>query len=226
MFDINNIALTILNYDISYVELIGTITGLISVILAGRNKVSNYPIGIINIIFFFILFYQIQLYSDMFEQAYYFVVSILGWYLWLNPKKDKDKTKENTLRVTNNTLKENIIYGIILIVTSIALGMFMKNINVILPKIFTSPASYPYLDSFTTMLSLIAMYMLAKRKIENWYLWIIVNVIAVVLYFVKGVKLLSIEYFIFLINAIISLRYWYKVKKSEEKEVEQKCLKK
>ena len=53
MFDINNIALTILNYDISYVELIGTLTGLISVALAGRNKVSNYPIGIINIIFFF-----------------------------------------------------------------------------------------------------------------------------------------------------------------------------
>ncbi len=225
MFDITNIAFKILNYDISYVELIGTITGLISVILAGRNKVSNYPIGIINIIFFFILFYQVQLYSDMFEQVYYLVVSIIGWYLWLNPKENK-KNKENELRITHNSFKENIIYSIILIGGTILVGIFMKNIHIYFPKIFSEPASYPFLDAFTTIMSLLAMYMLAKRKIDNWYLWIVVNVIAVVLYFVKGVKLLSIEYFIFLVNAIISLKYWYKVKKQEEKEVDKLCLEK
>jgi nicotinamide mononucleotide transporter len=217
MFSINNTVITILNYPISLVELIGTVTGLISVILAGRNKISNYPIGIINIIFFFILFYQVQLYSDMFEQVYYFVVSIIGWYLWVNPK-ESNKNKKDELRISNNSLKETMIYAIITLVGSIILGLFMANIHTLLPQFFAEPASYPYLDAFTTIMSLLAMYMLAKRKIDNWYLWILVDIIAVVLYFVKDVKLLSIEYFIFLVNAIVSFKYWKKTMKKEEME--------
>lgn len=219
IFNINNIALTVLNYDISWVELLGTLTGLISVILAGRNKISNYPIGIINIILFFILFYQIQMYSDMFEQVYYLVVSIIGWYLWLNPKKEEDKNKKDTLRITKNSNKENLVYVIITVLGTIGLGWFMQNVNDFLPSLFPVAASFPYLDAFTTILSLLAMYMLAKRKIGNWYLWILVDVIAVVLYFVKDVKLLSIEYFIFLVNAIISFMYWKKVMKKEAGEL-------
>lgn len=221
MFDINNTVLTILNYDISFVELLGTITGLISVVLAGRNKISNYPIGIINIILFFILFYQIQMYSDMIEQVYYLVVSIIGWYLWLNPKKE-DKNKQNSLRITTNTKTENIKYGLITIVSVVVLGTLMKNIHLLMPNLFPLEASFPYLDAFTTVLSLIAMYMLAKRKINNWYLWILVDIIAVVLYYIKDVKLLSLEYLIFLINAIISLMYWKKIMKKEEAEVDEK----
>ena len=93
LFDINNIAFEIMAYQISYVELIGTLFGLISVYLATRANILTWGTGIINELFLFILFFQIQLYADMFLQVFYFVVTLYGWYNWKQIPKENDITK-------------------------------------------------------------------------------------------------------------------------------------
>ena len=93
LFDINNIANEIIVYQISYVELIGTLFGLISVYLATKTNILTWATGIINELFLFILFFQVQLYADMFLQVFFFVVTLYGWYNWKEIPKENGITK-------------------------------------------------------------------------------------------------------------------------------------
>jgi nicotinamide mononucleotide transporter len=188
----------------SYLEFFGTIFTAWSVWLAAKNKISTWPVSIIGIVLYGLLFYQIQLYSDLFEQVYYFVTALWGWYLWnrIDNRQDVHST------VTKSTYKQNLFSFVMLAVLTVSLAKFMANIHVLFPVLFSVPASFPLVDSFTTVLSLIATVYLAKRKIENWYLWIVVDVIGVWLYYEKGVIFLSVLYLCFLINAFYGLYKW------------------
>ena len=88
-FYIDNTFFTLLDYPISYLEFFGTIAGIIAVWLAAKSNILTWPIGLINIGLFFIIFFQVQLYSDMFLQVYFFGISIYGWYNWVYEKKNK-----------------------------------------------------------------------------------------------------------------------------------------
>lgn len=208
--DINNIFFTVLNYPMSYVEFFGTIFTGLSVYLAAKNKIISWPVGIVGVILYGFLFYQIQLYSDLIEQFYYFVTGFWGWWLWAHPGKEGLRTKNNQLKITNNSQKANVFYIILILIFSAALGLFISKINILLPELFQIQASYPYIDAGTTIMSFVANYLLMKRKIESWYLWIIVDVFGVWLYLVKGTVFLSLLYFAFLINAFYGYFGWKK----------------
>ncbi|EHQ25150.1 nicotinamide riboside transporter PnuC [Mucilaginibacter paludis] len=201
-FEITNIAFTLLGYPISYVELIGTLFGLISVYFASRANILTWGTGIINEVFLFILFFQVQLYADMFLQVYFFVVTIYGWYQW--------NTQGTANRISVLHLKGRLITAFIIVAGSIAVGFLIKNIHTYLPAYFKIKAAYPFTDSLVMVLSIIATVLLARKKIDNWYLWILVDVICVILYFKKGVYFLSLEYFIFLGLASYGLFSWQK----------------
>ena len=201
-FDINNIAFTIFNYPISYVELIGTLFGLISVFFASRANILTWGTGIVNELFLFIMFFQIQLYADMFLQIYFFVVTLYGWYYW------KKTPKQNSIRSIDLNIKLWITGTIIC--GTLVTGFLFSNIHLYLPKIFHIEAAYPYTDSFVMILSIIATVLLARKKIETWYLWIIVDVVCVFLFFKKGVIFLALEYLVFLGLATHGLFNWKK----------------
>ena len=201
-FDINNIAFTVLNYPISYVELIGTLFGFVSVYLASRVNILTWGTGIVNELFLFIMFFQIQLYADMFLQFYFFAVTLYGWYNW------KKKPEQNS--ITSIGFKAKLwVIGIIITGTLIT-GFLFSNIHLYLPKYFAIEAAYPYIDSFVMILSVLATILLAKKKIETWHLWIIIDVICVFLFFKKGVIFLALEYFIFWVMAVSGLFNWRK----------------
>ena len=201
-FDINNIAFTVLNYPISYVELIGTLFGFISVYLAARANILTWGTGIINELFLFIMFFQIQLYADMFLQVYFFAVTIYGWYNW------KKKPKQNSITSISFTSKIWITGTII--AGTLFTGFLFSNIHLHLPKYFAIEAAYPYIDSFVMILSIFATVLLAQKKLETWYLWIIIDVICVFLFFKKGVVFLALEYLIFWGMAVNGLLNWKK----------------
>ena len=201
-FHINNIAFEFIGYPISYVELIGTLFGLISVYFASRTYILTWATGIINELFLFILFFQVQLYADMFLQVYFFVVTLYGWYNW------KQKPKQNSITSTNFKAKIWIL-SIILIGTALS-GILFSNIHLYLPQYFKTEAAFPYADSFVMVLSIIATILLAQKKIETWYLWIIVDVVCVLLFLKKGIFFLSLEYLILLGLAIFGLLNWKK----------------
>jgi nicotinamide mononucleotide transporter len=201
-FEIANTAFTVIGYPISYVELIGTAFGLISVYFASRANILTWSTGIVNEVFLFILFFQVHLYADMFLQVYFFVVTIYGWYNW------NTTTVENKIAVIN--LKARWLIAAIILVGSLLSGFLIKNIHLYLPNYFKIAAAYPFTDSFVMVLSIIATVLLAKKKIENWHLWILVDAVCVILYFKKGVYFLSLEYLIFLGLATYGLYNWKK----------------
>jgi nicotinamide mononucleotide transporter len=189
-FEIQNIAFQVLGYPISYVELIGTLFGLVSVYFASKANILTWGTGIVNEVFLFILFFQVQLYADMFLQIYFFVVTLYGWYKW------NVKTSEN--KISETSFRNKIFLAVTILIGTLISGFLFTNIHLYLPAYFKIQAAYPFIDSFVMVSSIVATILLAKKKIENWYLWVAVDLVCVVLYFKKGVYFLSLEYFIFL----------------------------
>jgi nicotinamide mononucleotide transporter len=201
-FDIHEVLIQVLGYPISYVEFTGTIFGLVSIYLATRTNIYTWSTGIVNEVLAFILFFQVQLYADMFLQIYFFIVTLYGWYNW-NKKSDSNK-------ITEINLRNRIILVGSIIIGSLIAGYFFSNIHLYLPEYFTIKAAYPYTDSFVMVSSIVGTFLLAKKKIENWYLWIPINLVCVALYFKKEVYFVSFEYLIFLGLSVYGYYNWKK----------------
>jgi nicotinamide mononucleotide transporter len=206
--NINTIAFTLFDYPMSYVELVGTIFYLWSVWLIARRNILTWPIGIISVILFMFLFYQIQLYSDTIEQGYYLLASVYGWWFWRKTAQQQ-KTDEK-LNVSYSPPRVILFWVGIIAVLSVIVGVAMTQIHVWLPAIFPVAADYPFLDALTTVMSFVAMWLMARKHTESWVYWIIVDVIGIGLYFVKDVRFLSLLYVVLLIMAINGLWTWHK----------------
>ena len=214
-FSINKIFFTFLNYPMSYIEFFGTILYLWSVWLIAKRKMLTWPIGIISVILYFLLFYQIRLYSDALEQLYYLGASAYGWWFWIKNKEEK----KDSIKVRISQRKHITFFIILTLIVSLFLGLFMGNAHVILPKLFPEKASFPFLDALTTIMSFTAMFLMAQKRIESWIYWIIVDIIGIGLYFVKDVKFVSLLYVILLFMAINGFISWFKEVKHAKKKI-------
>lgn len=202
-FDINNTLVTLWSYPLSYIEFIGTIFGLLAVWLATRQKIISWPLGLVNVTCFFVLFYQVQLYSGMFLQAFFFITNIYGWFVWSRQLADNEAPTVLTVK-TRWRLLAAILF------LSLLSGFLIQKLPGIYPEIFTKPASQPYYDAFIAIASIAGQIMLTRRITDNWFVWIIVNAVSVFVFFRQGLYLLSIEYFIFLLLAIKGVLDWKK----------------
>lgn len=212
VFDINFVLFTILDYPVSLVELIGTVFGMLCVWLTAKEKVICWPIGLVNIVFFFIMFYQVRLYSDMLLQIYFFVMTIYGWWKWTHPAEgEHDKKAE--LKISGIQPGR---FWFLLGATAFAIvvtGTLMRYVHIWIPFVFPEPAAFPYADAFTTVLSIVATVLMAVKKRECWYFWIAVDIVATVVYFMKGIHLVAIEYIIFGMIAFSGFLTWRKIEK-------------
>lgn len=210
LLNINTIMFTVFDYPMSYLEFIGTIFTIWCVWLTTRAKILSWPVGLIGSVLYLFMFYQIQLYSDFMEQIYFLVTGIIGWYMWLRFKKDINP-ENRSIKTSINTWRENAFYlGLTAIGTGI-LTYATMNFDKWLPKLFPQPVSYPFLDAITTIMSFIAQWLLMKKRAESWILWIIVDAIDIGLYWVKGIKFVSLEYALFFGIAIFGLINWLKI---------------
>lgn len=206
-FDIENIFFTALGYPMSYLEFFGTMAGALAIWLSARAIVWSWPLGLINVVMFFFLFYQVQLYPDMFLQVFFFVTNLIGWWRWTHPKTNEEDYKQE-LRVSFMQRKHWwLIFGGGIMGTFV-FGSFAENIHEIFPQVFPQPSAFPYLDSFVTVMSIITTFLMINKKIESWVLWIIVDVIATYMYFAKGIRLVAFEYLIFCFIAAFGLWNW------------------
>jgi nicotinamide mononucleotide transporter len=206
IFDIDNIAVNIIGYPISFVELIGTVFGFLSVYFASKTNILTWPTGIVNELFLFILFFQIQLYADMFLQLFFFIVTLFGWYQW--------RRISSLNKITSIGLKTSLWMVCIIIAGTMITGILFSNIHLYLPQFFKTKAAFPFADSLVMVSSIIATVLLANKKIETWLLWIAIDLICVFLFFKKGVVFLGLEYLIFLGLATYGLMNWQKEMKN------------
>jgi len=205
LLDMNNTFFTIIGYPMSYIEFFGTIAYLLSVWLVAQKNMLTWPVGIFSVILYCLLFMQINLYADMVEQGYYLGMSLYGWWYW---SRNLNQEADNSFIVSSGSLITKCLA--VTVIGGVGFGFFLINADSILPKVFTEPASYPMIDAITTVASLVAMWLLSKKKVESWIYWIVVDAVAIWLYFIKDVKFLSLLYVILLGIAIKGYLTWRK----------------
>jgi nicotinamide mononucleotide transporter len=219
IFDLKNIAFTALDYPMSWVELIATIAGVVAVWLSAKEHIINWPIGLINIVFSFFLFFKTGFYADSFLQIFFFVTNIYGWYLW--SRRDVTTT-EPIVKVSFMPQKQQFLLAFSIIIASVAFGSVVNRLHEWFPTIFPVEAAFPYADAFVMMMSIAGNILLMTKKIESWILWVLVDILAPILYFQKGIYLITVEYIIFLALASFALFNWldiYKKQQGSEKSV-------
>lgn len=202
MFDINTIIFEALGYRMSLLELLATLTGLAAVWLAARSNILTWLFALVNAVLFFILFYQVNLYSAMALQVFFFCNAIYGWYNWRRHEGGEKK------HVTMLIHKQRVLWLALIILGAMALGTVMSRIHIWLPDLFPEKATFVYTDAMIAVMSIVASLLLAKLKLENWILWIFVNLMSVAMYAMKGVMLVSVQYIIFLFMATYGLIEW------------------
>lgn len=176
-------------------EVIGVITGLLCVYLAAKNIIWNWPFAIISVIIYIFIFFEAHLFADMGLQVYFLGMNIYGWYYW--SRKPATETKTPVMRIKKT---ETFLSIIAIVVFTFILGSVLK---------YTT-ASFPYLDSFCTACSLVAQILLARKVLENWLIWIFVDVIYVGVYIFKNLHLTAIMYAIYVGIALLGYIDWKK----------------
>jgi nicotinamide mononucleotide transporter len=206
-FDIKNIFFTILGYEMSHLECWATIMGGYAVWLSAKENVWSWITGLVNVVLASIMFYQIQLYPDMFLQGFFFVTNIVGFWMWNFPKA-VEANQKNELQITKLPIKTLAILLLSGLICTFLLGSFSKNLHQIFPALFNLPSAFPYIDSFTTVMSILATFMLMKKKVEAWWMWLVIDIISTYMYYSKEVKLYAVLYFIFCIIATFGALDW------------------
>ena len=201
---VDTVFFTVLGYPMSYIEFIGTILYLWSVWLIAKRKMLTWPVGIVSVLLYMALFYQIRLYSDALEQIYYLGASAYGWWYWSKTRQDDSSVSG----VAFSSARASIVWLAVTVACSALLGSAMSRVHVWMPELFPEAASYPYLDALTTVMSFVAMWLLARKHIESWIYWIVVDVIGIGLYYAKDVKFISLLYVILLVLAVRGLAGW------------------
>lgn len=218
LFDINNIFFTVLDYKMSYLEFFGVLFGLLAVWLSARANIWNWPVGIANVILAFFLYYQVQLYPDMFLQLFFLGTNVMGWIRWANPKPGEED-KKNELRVSFMNRKQVVLLLIVGVAGTGLVGSLASRLHQWFPTVFPLPGAFPYLDSFITVMSIVTTFFMIQKKIESWIIWIVVDSVATYLYYSKGVKFYSVEYLIFTFLAAYGLWTWIREHRSYQQAV-------
>lgn len=191
------------NWNI-FLELTGVVFGLLSVWFAKKDNILVFPTGLISTFIYAYLLWQWELLGDSMINGYYFIMSLYGWYHWTR-KKDG----EPEFPISRMTKKENKLALFIFIATL----AFVIMIYLYFDK-FTN--WFSYLDTFLTGLFFVGMWLMAKRKIENWIFWIVGDLISIPLYFAKGYTFTSMQYIIFTIVAFYGYLEWFRKLESEK----------
>jgi nicotinamide mononucleotide transporter len=205
LFDINNIFINILNYNLSYLEFFGVITGIAAVYLASLEKAVNFYIGIINFVLYFIFFYQYRLYSMMLLQAVYFFINIYGIYSW-----SKRSSGNELIKISPLKNRQRAFLVLLTLAVAAVWAYFVITVSAKFPEHIEKPA-YPYIDALITIASIVAQILLTRKKIDNWVIWIVADFASVILYCVMGIYFTAILYACFWLIAVKAFFNWKKI---------------
>lgn len=186
-------------------EITAIVFGLLSVIFSARNSILVYPTGLVSTAIYTYLFLSADLYGDLIINVYYFYMSIYGWVLWGRA----GKTGAEPLKITTATHKDNLKGGVIFVVSVIFVSCVYLYFNMF-------SHWWAYVDTFITGLFFIGMWLLAKRKIENWIYLIIGDIIAIPLLFYKGLVFSSLFYVVLTTIAFYGYSVWNRTLRSSQ----------
>jgi len=177
-----------------WMEVFGFLTGAACVALLVRQNIWNWPLGIANNLAFIVLFYRTGLYADVGLQGFYIVISVYGWWSWLHGGRDHGALAVSRVRPA---------VGLVL---ALAVALITAGLTWLLRRYTNS--TVPVLDSLITALSLVAQFMMTRKWIENWPVWIVANCISVGLLIYKGLYVTSALYLVYQVLCVMGLLEW------------------
>lgn len=187
-------------------ELVAVIFGIVSVYLSTRQSIWSWPTGIVNVTMYIVVFWQSKLYADMGLQVVYLALSIYGWYEWLYGGKGHTE-----LHVSRTPRRLAILLAVAGAGTAALLGTFLSR---------HTDASLPHLDATATATSLVAQYLMTRKYVESWLVWIVIDVVYVGMFIYKGLYLTAGLYAVFFALAVAGWRAWRRAYEDEHIQVE------
>lgn len=187
----------------NYLEFFAVLLGITSVWYARKENILVFPFGIANVLIYIYICFTARLYANAGINAVYLVSNMYGWYMWSH--KDEN---DNSLRITQNSLKHNVLSWISVAIIYVAVLFILRFVN-------RADAAYlqsyvPYADAFNTAFFLVATVLMAVKKVENWQFWIVGNIVSIPIYASQGLYFTSGQYTVFLVLAILGYREWKK----------------
>ena len=176
------------------VELIAVAFGLVSVYLSAREHIVSWPTAIVNVAIFFVLFWKAKLYADAVLQLIYLALSVYGWYEWLY-----GGAQHSRLRVSHTSRAQWMVLVPLFAIGGLGLGA-------LLDRYTDSPV--PYFDALLTSASLVAQWMMTRKLLENWLLWIAADLVYVPLFIQRGLPFTALQYSVFLLLAAMGWHGW------------------
>ena len=185
----------------SSLELFAAVLGALSVYLSVRQNIWSWPTAIVNVVVYAVVFFRAKLYADMGLQVVYALLSLYGWYEWLYGGENRTE-----LHVSRTTPRLGGLLAVVGLAGAGALGLLLRS---------ATDAALPFMDSFLSSTSLVAQWMMTRKKVENWLVWIAVDVLYVGMFTFKHLYITAVLYLVFLALAI---RGWIDWRRSLESE--------
>ena len=189
--------------QIEVLEFSGLVFGLLAVYFLIKENILTWPAGIAYVLVSFVIFWQQKLYADFALHIFFLVLYVYGWWFWLRGGKTKEKEE---VPITTTPVSRLLLLIFLSILGISVMGTLLT--------LYTD-ASVPYWDSATTVLSLTGMWLTARKKIENWHFWFVVDILATGIYFYKGIYFYAILYLIYIGLAIVGYLAWMKTMRSQ-----------
>ena len=186
----------------NWLEIIAVVFGFVAIWLASKGKVLNFAIGLVNCVLYGVLFGQVGLYSAMVLQGVYFVIDLYGVFSWRKPRKEEEELKVSWLN-----WKERAWVLLLVVATGLLWGVGVRYGAQMLPDNIQEP-QYPFLDAILTTTSIVAQILLTRKKIDNWVMWVIVDVVYVGLYIMVGMYFTAALYVAYTLIALNAVREW------------------
>jgi nicotinamide mononucleotide transporter len=178
----------------NWIEIAAAAFGIAAVYLSARQSVWNWPLGIINVALYIIVFYEVKLYADMGLQVVYVVLAAYGWWHWLHGGANR-----GVLQVSRIPAREVVILTIAFLVGTAALSTFLAR---------RTDASLPLADSALTVASLVAQYMMTRKHLECWLVWLVADVAYVAMFIYKSLWPTAGLYAVFCVLAVVGWQQW------------------
>jgi nicotinamide mononucleotide transporter len=184
-----------------WTELLGAVLGLIQIWLLVRRSIWNFPVAMAMVSLIGVTLYEARLYSECGLQAFFFVVNAIGWVQW-----NRVTSAADTVPVTWMSGQSRAVWAAVTIAISLSLGWLMHTLT---------NAALPFADSAVTGASIAAQLLLNNRRIENWVLWVAIDVVSVALYLTRDLFFLAALYVAFLVISVIGWRQWTRASRAE-----------
>jgi nicotinamide mononucleotide transporter len=180
------------------IEIFGMLTGLIYIWFSIKQNVLTWPFGILSSLLYIVVFFEAKFYAGMGLQFYYFFISIYGWWAWLHPSQNGNNKELQITRTTRKTWIELFVIS----------SLLFSVMAAVLKEYTDSPI--PYWDSLTTSLSIIATWMLARKKFEHWILWIFIDLVCIIPYIWRGLYPTTLLFIVYAVMAVAGYVEWKK----------------